>query len=307
MVLTRTPNTVLADINEIYVAYVLNGKKWFSEDAKKQYDIRLGQAKTEEVTDAIGKAEAMASEFLVWAKNNGYGVPIKNIWWTARPNSMTQAVGVTVDQSKNPTDVLIKFSKGPNNGFLGLSAKATKGKSDIGFKNPGIGTVDKALGLTIANDLKTVTNTLIEQLRLPQNATTRKQYIRSNPGIKKHTEEAGIKFMSSSRDTLFDMLEKFDQQQLLNYLLTDWMDAELLYPPYIKVTGMGSKQPYTATVTDPLNNEKLKALRSQKIVLSKIGNESIGVKAGKKQIMKMRFKFESEKMASSLKMSGDPW
>jgi len=41
MVLTRTPNTVLADINEIYVAYVLNGKKWFSEDAKKQYDIRL--------------------------------------------------------------------------------------------------------------------------------------------------------------------------------------------------------------------------------------------------------------------------
>jgi len=249
----------------------------------------------------------MASEFLVWAKNNGYGVPIKNIWWTARPNSMTQAVGVTVDQSKNPTDVLIKFSKGPNNGFLGLSAKATKGKSDIGFKNPGIGTVDKALGLTIANDLKTVTNTLIEQLRLPQNATTRKQYIRSNPGIKKHTEEEGIKFMSSSRDTLFDMLEKFDQQQLLNYLLTDWMDAELLYPPYIKVTGMGSKQPYTATVTDPLNNEKLKALRSQKIVLSKIGNESIGVKAGKKQIMKMRFKFESEKMASSLKMSGYPW
>jgi hypothetical protein len=80
-----------------------------------------------------------------------------------------------------------------------------------------------------------------------------------------------------------------------------------LYPPYIKVTGMGSKPPYTAAAMDPLNNEKLKALRSKEIVLSKIGNESIGVKAGNKQIMKMRFKFESEKLASSLKMSGDPW
>jgi len=43
------------------------------------------------------------------------------------------------------------------------------------------------------------------------------------------------------------------------------------------------------------------------IKLEKVGNESIGVSAGGKKIMKMRFKFESEKMASSVKLSGDPW
>jgi hypothetical protein len=29
--------------------------------------------------------------------------------------------------------------------------------------------------------------------------------------------------------------------------------------------------------------------------------------AGKKKIMKIRFKFESEKMASTIKLSGEPW
>jgi hypothetical protein len=100
---------------------------------------------------------------------------------------------------------------------------------------------------------------------------------------------------------------KFKQQELLKYLLSDWMDAEVQYPPYIKVTGQGSKPPYKATVMDPVKNEKLDALSKYPITLEKVGNESIGVKAGEKKIMKIRFKFESEKMASSLKLSGDPW
>jgi hypothetical protein len=85
------------------------------------------------------------------------------------------------------------------------------------------------------------------------------------------------------------------------------MDAEILKPPYIKVTGQGNKEPYRAVAMDPTKNEKLDALAKYKITLEKVGNESIGVKAGDKKIMKIRFKFESEKMASSVKLSGDPW
>jgi hypothetical protein len=75
----------------------------------------------------------------------------------------------------------------------------------------------------------------------------------------------------------------------------------------VKVTGQGNKPPYKAVVMDPTNNPKLEALRKYPIKLELVGNESIGVSAGGKKIMKMRFKFESEKMASSVKMSGDPW
>ena len=86
------------------------------------------------------------------------------------------------------------------------------------------------------------------------------------------------------------------------------MDASAeLYPPYVKVTGKGKGVPYTADVEDPLNNPKLKAILSEKISFEEVGNDSIGVKAGAKKVLKMRFKYESEKLASSLKMSGDPW
>ena len=46
---------------------------------------------------------------------------------------------------------------------------------------------------------------------------------------------------------------------------------------------------------------------SEEISVSKVGSDSIGITAGGKRIMKMRFKYESQKLASSLKMSGDPW
>jgi hypothetical protein len=109
------------------------------------------------------------------------------------------------------------------------------------------------------------------------------------------------------RDELMVRLLKFKQPELIKYLLSDWMDADIVKPPYIKVTGQGNKEPYKAVSMDPTKNEKLDALSKYKITLEKVGNESIGVKAGEKKIMKIRFKFESEKMASSVKLSGDPW
>lgn len=144
-----TANTILSDINEIYTAFVLAGNKWFDPQAKNQYDQRVKQALPNEVLDSQGKADAMAKAFLNWAKVNGYSGRVKEVWWTARPGSMSAAVGTEVDQRKNPTDVLILFDKGPANGFLGLSAKATQTKGDIGFKNPGLGTIDKNLGLSL--------------------------------------------------------------------------------------------------------------------------------------------------------------
>lgn len=302
-----TANTVLSDINEIYTGYVLAGNKWFDNAAKTQYNARVKQAQPAEVADAEGKAIAMAAEFKKWAKANGYSSVVKQVWWTARPGSMSSAVGREVDQKKNPTDILVKFTSGPADGFLGLSAKATQGKGEIGFKNPGVGTIDRNLSMTLGDIYKNKLDDTIKTYRLPVGATERKLHIRSNPKLKVTTEEIGVKLLADMRDLLLIRLDKMKQPELLKYLLSDWMDAEVLYPPYIKVTGQGNKPPYKAVVMDPVSNPKLEALGKYKITLEKVGNESIGVKAGDKKIMKIRFKFESEKMASSLKLSGDPW
>lgn len=302
-----TANTILSDINEIQTGYFLNNETWFDNDAKNQFNLRVKQAKPEEVADSIGKAKVMAEEFKKWAKANGYSGVVKQVWWTARPNSMSQAVGYQVDQKKNPTDILVKFTSGPSDGFLGLSAKATQGSGDIGFKNPGLGTVDRNLNMKLANEYDNQLKQTVKKFALPEAATARKLYIRANPGIKKQTEDIGVKILAAMRDDLLTRLKKFKQPELIKYLLSDWMDAEIVKPPYIKVTGQGNKEPYKAVAMDPTKNEKLDALGKYDVTLEKVGNESIGVKAGDKKIMKIRFKFESEKMASSVKLSGDPW
>lgn len=302
-----TQNTILSDINEIQAGYFLAGNKWYDDEAKKQFNARVKQATEEQVADAIGKAEVMAIEFVAWAKQNGYSGKVKSVWWTARPGSMSAAVGEPVDQKKNPTDILVKFTSGPHNGFLGLSAKATKTKGDIGFKNPGVGTVDKSLKIDLAGEYKKTLDAAIKKFKLPASTSERKAYIRANPGIKEKTEKMGSDLTSDLRDILLARMMKMKQPELIKYLIKDWMDAELLYPPYIKVTGQGNKAPYKAVVSNPTENEKLNALQKYKVTLEKVGNESIGVKAGTKKIMKIRFKFESEKMASSMKLSGDPW
>lgn len=302
-----TANTILSDINEIYTGYFLNGKKWFDNEAKAQANARVKQAQPDEVADAIGKAEVMAAEFKKWAKANGYSGTVKQVWWTARPGSMKAAVGYEVDQKKNPTDILVKFTSGPCDGFLGLSAKATKGKGDIGFKNPGIGTVDRALNLKLGALYNEVLETVIKKYKLPKSAAERKAFIRANPGIKKQTEKIGVELLAELRLRLIDKLMTMKQATMFKYLLNDWMDADVVKPPYVKVTGQGNKEPYKAVVMDPTDNEKLKALSKDQIYLAKVGNESIGVMAGDKKIMKIRFKFESEKMASSVKLSGEPW
>jgi hypothetical protein len=304
-----TQNTTLSDINEIFVGFILAGNKWFDEAAKRHYHSRVAMAKPDEVLDAQGKSVAMAAEFLSWAKKNGYSSQVKNggVWWTARAGSMSKAVGVPVDQRKNPTDILVCFTSGPANGFLGLSAKATKTKGDIGFKNPGIGTVDRNLKLQLADTYKQLLDKAIVDFNLPASAATRKSFIRANPKIKAETEIIGSNILMLLRGLLLIRLDKMKQIELKEYLISDWMDAEVLYPPYIKVTGQGNKAPYKAIVSDPINNPKLAALSKYPIKLMPLGNVAIGVKAGDKQIMKIRFKFESEKLASPIKLSGDPW
>lgn len=298
-------NTDLADVNEIYVAFVLNGNEFPDSASESQYNKKLGMISPEQGEQQVGRAIVMVEEFLKWAKQNGYS-GIQNTYWTARPGfSFKAVVGVDVNQRKNPTDVLVKFRTG---GFLGLSAKSTSGKGDIGFKNPGVGTVDTDLKLKLNDINKKAQEDIVKSFKLPASASARKTAIRANKALQKQTDSLGAQVLSECRDTLLKKLNTLSQPQRKDYIMKSWIDAsDELYPPYVKVTGRGTKAPYSASVEDPLNNPKLKAIMEDRITFEGVGNDSVGVKAGSKKILKMRFKYESEKLASSLKMSGDPW
>lgn len=302
-------NTDLADVNEIYVAYLLAGRKWFDSAAKTQFARKSKAIGAQKAALQIERADVMVQEFLKWSKANKYSGRVKKIWWTARPGVLSRAVGREVDSRKNPTDILVQFTSGPAKGFLGLSAKSTSGSGDIGFKNPGIGTVEAALNLPLSNILTEAVDSIVKKFKLPENTKARKDAIRKSPAVQAKTQEIGSTVLSKIRDAMFIKLKALNNKELRDYILTNWLDASNdLYPPYVKVTGMGTKSgSITAKVDDPLKNEKLTAILNEKIGLEKVGNESIGIKAGSKKIMKMRAKFESEKLASSVKFSGDPW
>ncbi len=306
---SNNKNTLGADINEILTGYYLvGGWKGFANavEAKAQVDLRKAQVTPNEYNDQNGRAKAMANSVIAWAATNGYkGKPIK-AWWTARPGVLSSAYGQPVDSKKNPTDILIKFSDGQ---FLGISAKSTKKSSgNIGFKNPGAGTVSRVLKIDLDSLFKNRTAIAIKKFKLPLNQNERKEFIRTNSKIKVKTVVIGQEILSSMRDAMFASLSKMKPSQLRAYILTYWMDADAVEPRYIKVTGNGNNGAYSASITDPLSNEKLQALSSPKLTVIKVGNDSVGIIGGNnKKIMKMRFKYESEKLASSLKLSGDPW
>lgn len=303
--LEESANTDAADINEILFGYYLAGKNWKKFDGAREAQNQI-EKKREKVGDDVyndqdNKAKAMAQVLVQWAKSNGYDGNVTKVWWTARPGVLSKAVGVSVDSRKNPTDILVQFSGGE---FLGLSAKSTKGMSDIGFKNPGVGTVEKNLRIKL-NDIaqKAVEEIMKKYPDLSASAKKRKAEIRANQEIIGQANLIGSGVLRDIRDRLFDKLTTISQSGVKRYLLTDWMDATESYPRYVKVTGMRTG----ATVEDPLANSKIAALSAEDVEFTKVGNDSIGVIAGGKRIMKMRAKYESQKLASAIKFSGDPW
>lgn len=307
----KTANKLAADVNEIMLGYYCAGKNWalFGDQAgkvKEALKVRKEHLDEQTYMDQVGRAEAMSQEAFSWAASNGFDGKIVQVWWTAARGDLARATGVEVDSSKNPTDILLKFS---DDAFLGLSAKSTKGSGDIGFKNPGIGALGQKIGLNMVDDVKNEMVKFVKKHNLPLGAAERKAFLRDpkNVNLGIAAKAQGDLILKKLRDKL--MLHYLDiwEDELKKHFLQDWIDAGDNFPYYIKVTGRGANGAYAASVEDPQKSEKLKALSSGDIELEDVGSNSIGVYADGKRIMKIRFKWESQPLASTIKLSGDPW
>jgi hypothetical protein len=301
--------TLKADVNEILLGYHILGSTWIGfqgkTDAENQLNNRRSQIGNTDYNIQEERAKVMATKSLDWARANNYGNRVVKAWWTARPGVLSEAVGYEVDSSKNPTDTLVQFE---TDKFLGISAKSTAGKGDIGFKNPGIGTIDKALNLKLAGIVKEEENDFAELHDLSASKATRKIEIRRDQNLIEASNDARTITLGKIRDVFYNKLNVLSNKKLKEYVLSDWLDAKnSISPMYIKVTGHGSEYPYTASLMNPLQNSKIEALHKSNLTVSKVGNDSVGVETINKRILKMRVKYESQAMASSVKFSGDPW
>jgi hypothetical protein len=307
--MTKGDNTRLADVNEIWCAYLLSGEQFPDRITEQTFNRKKGALSTQEYKDQIGRAEAMVKEFIKMAERKGYGTKIESVYWTAKPGfDFLPIVGVKVNQVKFPADILVQYALG---GFLGLSAKSTI-SGDVGFKNPGVGTVDNDLGLNLAAYVQASEEEALEDypkfaaMSQSNRALQMRKWKEAGDPVFKILNEKGRLVESYCRDKLFAKLNNITSQQARRqYLIGSWMDATNAYPPYIKITGSGEKGRYNAIGVDPLANSKMDALNTKSITFTKAGNNSIKVSAGSTKLFNMRYKFKSYKFAGTMKLSGD--
>tara|TARA_B100002019_G_scaffold135188_1_gene116454 strand:- start:713 stop:1642 length:930 start_codon:yes stop_codon:yes gene_type:complete len=308
--MTRGDNTRLADVNEIWCAYLLNGDQFPDRITEQTFNRKKTALSDQEYKDQIGRAEAMVKEFTKMAERKGYGTIIDSVYWTAKPGfDFLPIVGVKVNQTKFPADILVQYAMG---GFLGLSAKSTI-SGDVGFKNPGVGTVDADLGLNLAGYIAAAEEEALEdypdfaRMTKANRTLQMRRWKESGDERYKILNEKGSDVETYCRDQLFAKLNNIvSQQERRQYLISSWLDATNAYPPYLKITGSGEKGRYNAVGMDPLANSKMDAINTKRITFVKAGKNSITVNAGSTPLFNIRYKFKSYKFSGAMKLSGDP-
>ena len=326
---------ISADVNELHCAYHLNGQQWsngLSAVDKAVYDDRVAklQKKPAELQARKAQAEKMAEEFLKWAQRHGYS-GVKKVYWTARSDFNYRTLPGKfshryVEESKNnPTDILVEFRTSTRyaDPHLGLSAKSLLKTltQEAPVKNPGMGKIEEFIGKPNAFQ-----KILEEGVAAAHNDTSipysgkyldkvkiKKLIAAKDPEFLVAREKYTKQILGGCRELLIKELKRMGDIDMKMYILDELLDTDKL-PKYVKVTGRSDAKltNVEATVDDPLSNAKFEAMVKKNLPLTyeELGGDdgyTIGVKAGSKQIVQIRFKFSGTQLATGLKMSVAPW
>ena len=323
---------ISADVNELHCAWYLNGKSWtggLDATDKAVYDDRYAKLskKPDELNARVAQAEVMAEKFLEWAGKNGYR-GVDKVYWTAKSSFNYRSLpgrytSTYVEESKNnPTDILVKFRSSTkyDDPYLGLSAKSLLKTltQEAPVKNPGMGKIEDFIGQpgVFQKLLEEGVSAAHKESGIPySNKYLNKDKVKAlkdDPEFKVINEKYTKQILGGCRDILMEAFTRMGDIDIKMYILDELLDTDKL-PKYVKVTGRSDKTltVVQATVDDPLGNAKFDALvrKNKPLKYENLGGKdgyTIGVKAGEKQIVQIRFKFSGTQLATGLKMSVAP-
>lgn len=303
---TKDPQSVAADVNEIWFGYYLTDSwKDFENSEKIQTELkeRTKRISGEEAIDQKGRAKEMGKVVVEWIEENMPGEKIVKKWWPKQDSGMiSKAIGSEVDLKKNPLDILIKTDKG---NFVGFSAKSIKQSWKIPKKNRGLGSVGKELGLVdLTHIFDDEEKKMLSDLKEIKGKTRkdRKEWCDKNePYYEKNIQKSKYANAVFTRvqDEIFKKLKSMSDKELTDYIAKSWIDSVKLNPPYMIVKGRGVKEKYFAKIEDPLD------VKFGIIKIEKEGMDKVRILSDDKKIMDMRVKFMSKKMVTSVKFSGE--
>lgn len=243
---------------------------------------------------------------------------VDDIIWTAqlRGDGLAAATGIPgLSDKNNQSDIIIKGKDANGNPVqYGVSLKVatsdkTKYPADIPFFNGGLGKEAKRFGAdTVVADFKKETEDALKELGIKSTtAAKRKAEIRETEETKKKAAEAGRKVMANVRDKMAKALEGKDVEQMRELFSTmtgaPTGDGQKLQT--LKLTGYAHGK-RTTKIEDSLNGTVPMAIRTaEDFQFEPSGDTAIRVLADGVPVMKIRFKWESQALASSMKISGE--
>lgn len=301
-------NTKKAYVNEILTGYYLLDGSWEQfcdyETALTTLNKSKDEIPEQEFVDQDERAKVMATAIKTWIKNNKGNKRIENIWWTASPGKLSEAYGSKIDSKSNPSDLLLQFE---DKKFFGISAKSTRTNQSIAFKNPGIGSIESVLDVDFSGIYRSRTERAVSIYNLPTFLKERKRFVRENPEIQKQTQRIGSTIINSLRDGILKRFDEMTNEEFQSYLMRHWLDATRIGPDYIKVTGHGQRGNYSVSLENPNDHENVLNIKNGNLVSLAAENNTIKIVLKEdmnKRVMGMRLKYESEKLCSSIKLSG---
>jgi hypothetical protein len=211
--------TFQSDLNELSLGYFLNGEKWWSPECREVFESRVRTLKADNKQDIVIQVERsrhMATEVFTYTGQQS----IASVFWVSRGNG----ADIYPDMSAtHPADLLLEFQ---NHEWLGVSAKSTNGRGDIGFKNPGLGTIEKALSVNLSGRISEVTQEMVKRFSLPDAQEARKKYLRAHTAIQSVTTMQGTLLLNEIRAKVLDACQNVSQDALRTFLLTSLLDSD---------------------------------------------------------------------------------
>jgi hypothetical protein len=295
-------NPHISVVNEILLVYYLNDKKLRPSLHKilSKHKKIIGQ---EQYNLQKKKSKVTADTFLKWVRNNNYANQVDKAWWTSRNGYLSKVLKMPVDSRKNPCDVLVRFKNGH---YLGISAKTTQYSLDLPFKSKGVKNVENFLNVDIQSVVEKHTNKFVKKHKLKTTMQKRKLQIRQSNKLVLESEKCGNKMFNEIIHIVYKKLVKCNQKKRKDFIINHWLDSsKSMFPPYLKITAMGVKEPFNVKIENPFENINIRYISKNNIKFKLTGNNSILVYAGKRKVMRIRVRASSQKFASSIKFSGD--
>lgn len=298
--------THASDLNELACLYFLNKETWLHPDDEALFREKAGLVKTgvskESVTVQVERGRAQAQALRIYAIEQGYR--IGRALWVSRIGCLQSYIPWA--SVGHPADILLELYGVPGAvDYLGVSLKSRKSKEDtVGLRNPGLGTLEDALSVPLVPIVDKAVEFAIETYGLPESQDARKKALRGAGEVRTQTTALGSLVLSDVREAILDATVAMSNDELRSIIQNTLMDMDVrTTPKYVRVVGTGNLVTgFKAEVHDPFA-----VTLPEPITVQRVGTDSIGFLANGGRVCLLRAKWESEKLASSLKFSVDPW